>query len=146
AGRSSMTMIERVRKGTRFFPAGSNAVVDARDVATAMLRLIDEGTTGERYLLVGENLSYRALFTLIAASAGRPAPTLPLPKWALELGWRVEALRTLFGGRPLITRHTAHSGTNHRQYDASKVKQLLGMRFRAAEEAVGNVADFLSVR
>jgi dihydroflavonol-4-reductase len=70
-GRSSMTMIERVRKGTRFFPKGSNAVVDARDVATAMTSLITEGGTGERHLLIGENLPYRKLFTLIAASNGK---------------------------------------------------------------------------
>jgi nucleoside-diphosphate-sugar epimerase len=33
AGRSSMTMVERIRKGTRYYPSGANAVVDARDVA-----------------------------------------------------------------------------------------------------------------
>lgn len=143
AGRSSMTMIERIRKGTRFFPAGSNAVVDARDVAQAMTRLITEGASGERYLLIGENLPYRKLFTLIAASADRPAPTLLLPKWALELGWRAEAVRTLFGGRPLITPHTAGTASRARCYDGSKVERLLGMRFRHAEEAVANVANFL---
>ncbi|MBP9080993.1 MAG: NAD-dependent epimerase/dehydratase family protein [Flavobacteriales bacterium] len=146
AGRSSMTMVERIRKGTRFFPAGSNAVVDARDVATAMTRLITEGATGERYLLIGENLPYRKLFTLIAASAGRPAPSLLLPKWALELGWRAEALRTLFGGRPLITRNTAGTASRERCYDGKKAEVLLGLRFRAAEEAVHNVAAFLADR
>jgi len=145
AGRSSMTMIERIRKGTRFFPAGSNAVVDARDVATAMTRLITEGETGERYLLIGENLPYRKLFTLIAASASRSSPSLLLPKWALELGWRAEALRTVFGGRPLITKHTARTASRTRKYDESKAEHLLGMRFRNAEEAVANVVVFLAV-
>jgi nucleoside-diphosphate-sugar epimerase len=143
AGRSSMTMIERISKGTRFFPAGSNAVVDARDVATAMTRLITEGAVGERYLLIGENLPYRKLFSLIAASAGRPAPSLLLPKWALEIGWRAEALRTLFGGRPLITRYTAGTASRLRHYDGSKAERLLGIRFRSVEETVANVADFI---
>lgn len=142
-GRSSMTMIERVRKGTRLFPGGSNAVVDARDVATAMVRLITGGATGERYLLIGENLSYHKLFTLIAQSAGKPTPTIQLPKWTLEVGWRAEALRTVFGGRPLVTRNTARTGTRQRRYDGSKAAMLLGMRFRPAEEAVANVAHFL---
>lgn len=142
-GRSSMTMVERIRKGSRFFPQGGNAVVDARDVASAMTRLITEGACGERYLLVGENLPYQRLFTLIAGSNGKPAPTVPLPRWALELGWRAEALRTLFGGRPLITRHTARTGSKDRRYDGSKAEQALGMRFRRAEEAVANVAAFL---
>jgi dihydroflavonol-4-reductase len=138
-----MTMVERVRKGSRFFPGGSNAVVDARDVATAMTRLITEGASGERYLLIGEGISYRKLFTLIAQSAGKPAPTMPLPAWALELGWRVEAMRTVFGGRPLITRNTARTASRIRLYDGSKAERLLGMKFRSAEEAVTNVAVFL---
>jgi nucleoside-diphosphate-sugar epimerase len=142
-GRSSMTMIERVRKGTRFFPKGSNAVVDARDVATAMTRLITEGATGERYLLIGENLPYRKLFSLIAASNGKTAPSMELPPWTLELAWRAEAARTLFGGRPLVTRNTARTASRARFYDGSKATKLLGMHFRAAEEAVANVAAFL---
>jgi nucleoside-diphosphate-sugar epimerase len=143
AGRSSMTMVERVRKGSRFFPGGSNAVVDARDVATAMTRLITEGASGERYLLIGEGIGYRKLFTLIAQSAGKPAPAMPLPAWALELGWRVEVMRTVLGGRPLITRNTARTASRIRLYDGSKAERLLGMKFRSAEEAVTNVAVFL---
>lgn len=142
-GRSSMTMIERVRKGTRFFPKGGNAVVDARDVAAAMLRLMEEGGVGERHLLIGEEISYQRLFALIAQSAGRPAPSMKLPAWALELGWRAEALRKLFGGRPMITRHTARTASWLRHYDGKKAERLLGMRFHSTEEAVNNVADFL---
>ncbi|HQV39395.1 MAG: NAD-dependent epimerase/dehydratase family protein [Flavobacteriales bacterium] len=142
-GRSSMTMIDRVRKGSRFFPGGTNAIVDARDVATAMTRLIIEGGIGERYLLIGEEISYERLFTLIAQSAGKTAPSMKLPAWALELGWRAEALRTLFGGRPLITRNTARTASRIRHYNGSKAERLLGMRFRSAEEAVANVAGFI---
>jgi nucleoside-diphosphate-sugar epimerase len=142
-GRSSMTMVERVRKGTRFFPTGSNAVVDARDVATAMIRLITEGRTGERHLLIGENLPYRKLFTLIAQGNNKPAPSMALPPWTLELAWRAEALRTVFGGRPMVTRITARTASRQRRYDGSKAEKLLGMRFRNAEEALANVTDFL---
>lgn len=142
-GRSSMTMFERVRKGTRFFPTGSNAVVDARDVATAMTRLITAGASGERYLLIGENLPYRKLFNLIVKSAGKPPPTRSLPAWALELGWRLEAVRTRFGGRPLITKHTARTASRPRLYDGSKAANLLAMPFRNADEAVENVVGFM---
>lgn len=109
-----------------------------------MTRLITEGASGERYLLIGENLSYRKLFTLSAASAGRSTPILLLPKLALELGWRAEALRTLFDGRPLLTKQTARTASRARLYDGSKAERLLGMRFRNAEEAVQNMAEFLA--
>jgi nucleoside-diphosphate-sugar epimerase len=143
AGRSSMTMIERIRKGSRFYPGGSNAVVDARDVALAMRRLITEGKTGERYLLIGEGITYKKLFTLIANRAGKPEPSLRLPAWTLELAWRAESLRTLFGGRPLNTRNTARTASRTRHYDGSKAERLLGMHFRSAEEAIANVTAFL---
>ena len=142
-GRSSMTMIERVRRGTRFFPPGSNAVVDARDVAAAMLRAMDMAAVGERHLLIGENLSYRALFTTIAGAFGQAAPTVTLRPWMLELGWRVERLRTLFFGRPFITRHTARTAYRQRAYDGSKARSLLCMKFRSTEEAVRNVGAFV---
>lgn len=142
-GRSSMTMIERLVKGSHFYPSGSNAVVDARDVAQVMVRLAQEGTSGERHLLIGENITYQRLFTLIANAAGRPAPVKRLPPWVLSLAWRAEALRTLFGGRPLITRNTARTASHQRLYDGSKVTKLLGMRMRGAEEAVKNAVAFL---
>jgi nucleoside-diphosphate-sugar epimerase len=142
-GRSSMTMIERVRRGTRFYPPGSNAVVDARDVAAAMLRAMDVAAVGERHLLIGENLSYRALFATIAGAFGQAPPTTPLRPWMLELGWRVERLRALFFGRPFITRHTARTAYRQRAYDGAKARTALGMAFRDARESVRNVAVFL---
>ncbi|MBL8003212.1 MAG: NAD-dependent epimerase/dehydratase family protein [Flavobacteriales bacterium] len=142
-GRSSMTMVERVRRGTAWFPPGSNAVVDARDVAAFSVALMDKGATGERHLLVGENLTYEQLFGLITAAAGKPAPTRRIPGWMLQLAWRMERLRTLFGGRPFITRHTAHSALSQRRYDGTKAATVTGLACRSAEEAVRNAVRYL---
>ncbi|MBL7980674.1 MAG: NAD-dependent epimerase/dehydratase family protein [Flavobacteriales bacterium] len=142
-GRSSMTLVERLAKGTRFFPAGSNAVVDARDVASAMVTLMEQGASGERYILAGENLGYKELFGLLAKAFGRPEPSYPLPAWALQLAWRAERIRTtLFGGRAFVTRSTVHTALSQKSYDASKA-QRAGIAFRTAEQAVANVAAFV---
>lgn len=144
AGRSSMTLIERLRKGTRFYPTGSNAVVDARDVARCMLALMDQGSTGERYLLVGENVSYQRLFGSLATAFGRPMPDTALRPWMLQAAWRFERVRSLLtGSKPFITRDTAHSAIADRSFSAEKVQKLLGIRFIPAEHAVANVAGFL---
>lgn len=144
-GRSSMSLVERLQKGTRFYPPGSNAVVDARDVAQCMLALMEKGGTGDRYLLVGENLSYHHLFNLLAKAFGRSGPSTPLRPWMLQLGWRVERLRTvLTGSTPFITRDTAHSALTLRSYSAEKVTKLLGHGFRTAEESIANVAAFVN--
>jgi dihydroflavonol-4-reductase len=144
SGRSTMTMIERLRKGTRFYPPGSNAVVDARDVAACMRLLMEKGPTGERYLLVGANVSYKELFGELAAAFGHKSPRHQLSPAMLRLAWRIEWLRTLFGGRPLVTRATVHSGIIGRRYSNAKVRAELKFEFRGLKEMVANVADFTS--
>jgi nucleoside-diphosphate-sugar epimerase len=143
-GRSSMTLVERLRKGTKWYPPGSNAVVDARDVAACMVRSIERGGSGERYLLVGENIRYQALFGLMAQAFEQPIPDRAIRPWMLQLGWRLEKVRsTLLGSVPLLTAATAHSALIERGYDASKARKELAFEFRSAKDAVENVARFL---
>ena len=64
--------------------AGLN-VVGVRDVARGHVLALERGRAGERYLLGGEDLSLRELFTRVARAAGRPAPRLAVP-WAVARG------------------------------------------------------------
>lgn len=142
-GRSSMTIVDRLRKGTRWYTSGTNAFVDARDVAACMLALMDRGVTGERYLLVGENAGYQRLFALLASAFGHPAPRSEAQPWMLGLAWRAERLRGLLtGASPMVTKATAASSLNKRAYSNAKVKALLGHQFRTLEESVTNVVSF----
>lgn len=145
AGRSSMTMVERLRTGTRYYPPGANAVVDARDVALSMVELMAQGGTGERYLLIGSNVSYRDLFIHLTDALGRPAPDRPVRPWMLTLAWRLERIRSwLTGSRPMITRYTVRTAQKRHSFSAAKVQELLGIRFRPVEEMAQNVAAFLA--
>jgi nucleoside-diphosphate-sugar epimerase len=142
-GRSSMTLLERLQRGTRFYPQGSNAVVDARDVAYCTAAIMERGATGERHLLIGANIAYKELFRVMSEAFGKPAPSLRIPPWTLELAWRLERLRSRFGGRPFITRHTAYSANEMRRYSNAKVKTLLGHRFHDVEAMAVNMAAFM---
>ena len=143
-GRSSMTLVERMRKGTQWVPPGSNAFVDARDVAACMRTLIEKGGSGERYLLVGENATYDRLFAAFANAFGHPKPTKRLKPWMLETAWRLERVRSLFSSRgALVTKATAHSAITTRSYSNTKVVQAIGHNFRPLNEMVANVVTFV---
>ncbi len=142
-GRSSMTLIERLRKGTRWYTSGSNAFVDARDVAACMRKLMDQGFLGERYLLVGENASYKRLFELAAEGFGQAPPALEAKPWMLALAWRAERMRSLLtGSSPLVTKATVSSALSTRAYSNAKVTAVLGCQFRPLEESVANTVSF----
>lgn len=142
-GKSTMSLIERLRKGSRFYPPGSNAYVDARDVAQCMIKLIDKAPTGERYLLVGENLRYKEFFTQFSKANSKPAPTQELKPWMLAVAWRAERVRTFFTRtRPMITKATVHSSMIERRYSNAKVVGLTGHQFLPIKAAVENVVRY----
>lgn len=51
-------------------PDGSTGFVDLRDVSDAHIAAWQQGVAGERYIIVGENLSFRELFDRIASMPG----------------------------------------------------------------------------
>lgn len=142
--RSTMALVERMQRPMRFHPPGSNAVVDARDVAACMVELMERGGTGERYLLVGINTTYVQLFGALARCFGIAPATRTARPWMLDLAWRIESVRTtLLGGNPLVTRDTADSATTVRSYSNKKVTELLNYRWRTLEESAANVSAFV---
>jgi nucleoside-diphosphate-sugar epimerase len=83
---------------------GGLGVVDVRDVAAAVVKGLDRGRPGEKYLLVGANLSYPEVLRLIAKHARRRVYPFPVPAALLSAaGLTLELLSCLTGERPLLT-------------------------------------------
>ncbi|WPB80546.1 NAD-dependent epimerase/dehydratase family protein [Archangium violaceum] len=66
------------------YPSGGINVVNAQDVARGLKLIMEKGRPGERYILGGENLTYRELLTLCAEEAGVPPPRIPLPDGVVQ--------------------------------------------------------------
>jgi dihydroflavonol-4-reductase len=85
--------------------SGGLSVVDVRDVAAIIIKALEGGRSGERYLLVGDNLTYQQVVRALARAAGQKAIPVRMPGPALEAaGILLEALSPLTGRPPLITR------------------------------------------
>ena len=73
-------------------PPGGICLVDVDAVVQGHIAAAERGGVGERYILGGENLSYREIVATIAAMTGRSAPRRTLPRQALPvLGAIVDA-------------------------------------------------------
>lgn len=66
------------------YPSGGNNFACAADVAAGLILLMERGRSGERYILGGENLTYREFLTQCAEEAGVSPPSLPLPRGLLR--------------------------------------------------------------
>lgn len=68
---SSVTFFKTMSKGMGWYPTGKNGFVDARDVANIATQLSEKRIFNERFITVGENVSFQTLFTKIAESFGK---------------------------------------------------------------------------
>lgn len=83
---SGTLIIDVANRKTPGYTAGGNNFVDVRSVARGMILAAERGRTGERYILGGENLSYRDIFFRIAEVAGTRPPSIDLPRWVAAIG------------------------------------------------------------
>lgn len=135
----SMEMFRVAERGLLFYPSGSNATVDARDVATSMLFLMDSDIRNERFLCTGTNKDFRGLFTTIAHAMGKKGPRVFAPKWlAIPVSYLLETLSLLRKRRQGMTIESAQAAYSTRIYNADKLKVLMNKPFYSLEESINN--------
>lgn len=126
------------------FPGGCN-VVDARDVGAGHVVLLERGDPGERYLLGGEDVTWRTLHSLVSELAGLPGPFAELPAAS---AWGIAAVTewwaSLTEQQPLSTRDEASTVGRHYWYSSAKAREL-GYAARPAREAVAASLAWLAV-
>lgn len=134
---SSLTLLRTLEKGTRYYPSGKNATVDARDVSRIMIKLMKSDIKNERYLCIGTNHSFQTLMKEIARQMGVKAPKKPIKRWVVTIVRRLLGFFAFFTGkRPAITKETVNSLFSERTYSNEKVKKALNETFYTLEESV----------
>ena len=139
---SSLTLFLSVEKGIKFYTEGTNAFVDARDVAYCMAELMDKNIFSERYLTVSENVCFRDLLIMIADEIGIKRASIKVKPWMAALAWRIEMVRSIFGSKPKITKETAYSAMNESFYSNEKITTKLNHQFIPIKDAVKNAVSF----
>ncbi|MDB3905264.1 NAD-dependent epimerase/dehydratase family protein [Crocinitomicaceae bacterium] len=137
--RSSLTILKAGSKGMKFYPTGANAIVDARDVSNIVLRLLYSEESGEKYLTIGHNISFKDLFGLIAKSMNQKAPSKKLNKTlAYFTAFTIENMYRIFRKRSPISIESIQSAYKSLEYSNEKVKKRFDYQFYTLEESMEN--------
>jgi dihydroflavonol-4-reductase len=114
-------LFDQVGRGLRFYTEGSTGYVDVRDVVTFMVKLMDSPIDNQRFVLNGENMSYKTMFEKIALILNKKPANIPVTPLLRQIAWRVEWLKSRFTGRrPLITKETARTSGTTFYFDNKK--------------------------
>ncbi len=120
-------------------------LIDVRDVAEGLVRTMERGQPGRRYLLGGENLTLVGLLGILSELSGLPVPRWRVPYvlglavahvsefWADHVTGRTPKA-TITGVR--LTRRTMH-------FDPSRSLTALGLQPRPVREALADAVAWL---
>jgi dihydroflavonol-4-reductase len=138
-------LFETVRKGLKFYTAGTAGFVDVGDVAKCMIALMESGITEQRYIISAENRTYKDITTETATGFNIPPPAILAKPWMMALAWRGAAFISMLTGKsPAIDKIAALSSTQVRNFDNSKIKAAIGIEFKPISKSIIEICERLA--
>lgn len=134
----STAIFKRVYEGLNWYTEGTAGFVDVRDVCKAMIILMQAEVSAERYIISGENSTFKKVFETIADEFNVKRPAKKVTSLLSEIVWRAEKIRCFFTRKePLITKETAASAMAKVRFDNSKLlKQFPDFQYTAISASI----------
>ncbi|MBI3548359.1 MAG: NAD-dependent epimerase/dehydratase family protein [Elusimicrobia bacterium] len=118
-------------------------VVHVRDVAEGHWLAALKGRIGERYILGGENLTFKQMLDLLAQETGMPAPWFKAPfPLALAFAAADTAIARIRGTEPMAPLDAVKMARHFMFYDSAKAARELSLPRTPAREALRDAAEW----
>jgi dihydroflavonol-4-reductase len=137
-GQSSSRIIDECYKGTKFYTNGVTGFVDVRDVVQCMIALSDKRISGKRFVISGENKSFKDVLEQFHTAFGKKLPSIEAGKWMLKTG---ALLESMFSSDPRITKTTVDAALNKNYFSHDKIKEEINHTFTPINETIAYVAE-----
>lgn len=139
---SSSVFFPLVHKGMKFYTCGVTGFVDVRDVAKAMVQLMNSSLKSDRFIVSATNLSFRELFIEIAKALKVKPPRYEASPVILSIASKLDGLKSAitFTERK-ISNDTISAALSRNYYNNTKLRDTLGFNYRPFEETILHCAS-----
>lgn len=140
---SSSAIFRNVYQEFPWYTDGATGFVDVEDVSAAIVQLLATNIHSERFILNGDNWSYRKLLDTIAEGFDRKKPHRKATPFLAGIAWRIEKIRSMLNGHTaLLTRESARVARGNTKFDNRKILQALpGFRFTDLEQTIQKACE-----
>jgi len=127
----SGVIFSTVKKGFPFYTSGTSAYVSVLDVVAIMHQLMHSDCSGERFIVISENYTYKNILSAIAKNIGAKTPTIKAKSWLLNLAWRLDWISSkVFRTKRKLSKHSILSLQSTELFSNEKIKNQLDYSFR----------------
>ncbi len=135
--KSSTKIFKYVWDEHKYYPGGSFNYVDLRDVADAVIKLLNSDVEGMRFILSTGKISYKDFFEKVAKEFGKKPPYKLASYRLSKMILFVEKIRSLLTGKlPMVTNETLLMSKENFEYENSKIKKTIGFEFRNLDNTI----------
>ncbi len=126
-----------------FYPMGGVCVVDVEIVAETLIAAMKKGRTGQRYIVGGDNVSFKELSKTIMKVTGVYQSALPLPLWGAKvISYFLKFKHDRSKISKLFNMSMFAVASEFLYFDSSKAIRELGMRSEPYEESIRRTFEF----
>jgi len=135
---SSCAIFRNIYEGFKWYSPGINGFVDVEDVARASVLMMESDISAERFIVNGDNWTFKKLQDTIAAGFGKPGPSRAAGSFLLSLAGKIEKFKSMITGRkPLITGESIRVALSQTYFENKKILNALpGFSFTPLEESI----------
>ncbi len=122
-------------------------IVHVDDVAEGHILALKKGTTGRRYILGGENMTLKEIFTEIARISGKRPPRIKLPhNLIIPVAYIAEAISRITGKEPMVNVDGVKLAKKRMFFTSKRAIKELGYNPRPAKEALRDAVNWFKER
>jgi nucleoside-diphosphate-sugar epimerase len=116
-----------------------------KDVVRAFIRIIEEPTPSNRYILGGDNQSGQEFYGTLRDVSGKKPPSMNIPMPVAKLaGYSEYLLAELFGREPsMLTHQVVEIYKHHWAYDSARAQRELGYTITPLKEGMRELVTWL---
>lgn len=130
------------KKKLVFYPKGGKNFVHVEDAATGIVNAVENGRTGEKYLLAHENVSYKEFFKKVNRITGQNPIMIPIPNKLLSfLGLIGDALRK-FEIKTDLSSSNMKALQISNYYSNQKSIEELGVQYQPIDKAIEDAVQY----
>ncbi|MEJ7627381.1 MAG: NAD-dependent epimerase/dehydratase family protein [Ferruginibacter sp.] len=128
-----------------WYTEGVSGFVDVRDVASAMILLMESNVSAERFIVSAYNETYKNVFYKMAEHFNVKPPYRKVTPFLAALVWRWQAIKSIFNNKdPLLTKETAATAFAEVYYDNNKLLNIFpSFNYRPLDDTIRDTCNAL---